>query len=123
MLFGFQYRGGDGRYFHINNREREFEINNCNEVTVVKFVTLINVMMKNAMFPYHEINAVYTIYNATQQLHTTAQQLNQNQVHPSVIDSPNFPRDTRFKVSLVSRPLLTPLAQSCAGSNMVYSRA
>jgi hypothetical protein len=43
---------------------------------------------------------------------------------PRVIDSPNLPRDTQVKVTLVSRPLLTPVARkSCAGVNMVYSRA
>jgi hypothetical protein len=35
-------------------------------------------------------------------------------VHPCVIDSPNLPRYTRVKVTLVARPLLTPVAQICA---------
>jgi hypothetical protein len=39
------------------------------------------------------------------------QKLNQKQVHPRVIDSPNLPRDTRVKITLVARPLLTPVAQ------------
>jgi hypothetical protein len=30
---------------------------------------------------------------------------------PPVIDYPNLPRDTRVKVTLVTRPLLTPVAQ------------
>jgi hypothetical protein len=34
---------------------------------------------------------------------------------------PNFPRDTRVRVTVVARPLLTPVAQSCAGANVVYS--
>jgi hypothetical protein len=36
---------------------------------------------------------------------------NQKQVHPRVIDSPNLPRDTRVKVTLVARTLPTPVAQ------------
>jgi hypothetical protein len=31
---------------------------------------------------------------------------------PYVADSPNHPRDTRIKVTLVARPLLTPVAQN-----------
>jgi hypothetical protein len=42
---------------------------------------------------------------------------------PYVTVSPNLPRDTRVKVILVARPLLTPVAKSSAGGNMVYSRA
>jgi hypothetical protein len=38
------------------------------------------------------------------------------QVHPRVIDSPNLHPDTRVKVTLVARPLLTPVAQNCASS-------
>jgi hypothetical protein len=50
---------------------------------------------------------------------STMQKWNQKQVHPrtSIIDCPNLPRDTRLKVILVTRPLLTLVAQkmrSCA---------
>jgi hypothetical protein len=44
-------------------------------------------------------------------------------VHPRIIDSPNLPRDTRVKVTLVARPLLKLIAKSYAGAIMVYSRA
>jgi hypothetical protein len=37
--------------------------------------------------------------------------LNQKQVHPRVIDSPNLPRDTRDNITLVAIPLLTSVAQ------------
>jgi hypothetical protein len=57
------------------------------------------------------------------QSRTTVQKWNQKQVHPRVTDSPNLPHGTLVKVTLVARPLLTPVAQSCAGVNMVYSRA
>jgi hypothetical protein len=64
------------------------------------------------------------IWNATQQQSRTAvQKWNQNQVHPGVMDSLNLPRGIQFEVTFVARPLLTPVAQSCAGANMVYSRA
>jgi hypothetical protein len=42
---------------------------------------------------------------------------------PRVIDSPNLPRDIRAKVTLVARPLLTPVAQSrCELGVFTYSR-
>jgi hypothetical protein len=37
--------------------------------------------------------------------------LNQKQVHPCVMLSPNLHRNTELKVTLVARPLLTPVAQ------------
>jgi hypothetical protein len=39
------------------------------------------------------------------------------------MDSPDHPRDTRVKVALVARPLLTPVRKICVGANMVHSRA
>jgi hypothetical protein len=57
-------------------------------------------------------NTECTIQNATQQQpRITVQKWNQKQVHPRVIDSPSLSRDTRVKVILVARPLLTPAAQ------------
>jgi hypothetical protein len=52
-------------------------------------------------------------------------QPNNNHVlrYVQVHHSPNLPRDTRVKVTLVARPLLTPVAKKCAGANPVYSRA
>jgi hypothetical protein len=40
----------------------------------------------------------------------------------SEADSPYLPHETRLKATLFARPLLTPVAQSCAGANKVYSR-
>jgi hypothetical protein len=57
-----------------------------------------------------------------QQSRTVVQKWNQNQVHPRVIDAPNLPRDTGVMVNLVARPLLMPLALSCAVEKIMYSR-
>jgi hypothetical protein len=38
-------------------------------------------------------------------------EINQKQVHPRVVDSPNDTRNTRVKVTLVARPLLTLAAR------------
>jgi hypothetical protein len=52
------------------------------------------------------------IWNATKhQSRATVQKWNQKQAHPRAILSPNLPRDTRVKVTLVTRPLLTPVAR------------
>jgi hypothetical protein len=43
--------------------------------------------------------------------HVRRTKLNQKQAHPRVTHSPNLPRETRVKVTLVARPLLTSVAQ------------
>jgi hypothetical protein len=48
------------------------------------------------------------------------QKLSQNQVHPLVTDSFNLPSDTRIKVNLVDRPLLTLLAQKLRRYERVF---
>jgi hypothetical protein len=40
---------------------------------------------------------------------------------PRVIDTHNLHRDTRAKVTLAARPLLTPVARKYVNANMVYS--
>jgi hypothetical protein len=49
-----------------------------------------------------------------------SQQWNEKQVRPHVIDSPNLPRDTRVKVTLVTRPL-TPVMQKLSTAERVFS--
>jgi hypothetical protein len=49
--------------------------------------------------------------------------LNQKQVHSREIVSLNLPRNALIEVTLVARPLLTPLAQKLCNANMMYSRA
>jgi hypothetical protein len=56
----------------------------------------------------HFRSTEFSLFMATQQRsRTTIEKFYQKQVHPRVIDSPNLPRDTRVKVTLVSRPLRT----------------
>jgi hypothetical protein len=49
------------------------------------------------------------------QSRTTVKKWNQKQVHPRVTDSPNLLRDTRVKVIIVARSLVTPVAQQLYG--------
>jgi hypothetical protein len=39
------------------------------------------------------------------------QRLNQKEIHPRIIDSPELAHDSRVKITLVARPLLMPDAQ------------
>jgi hypothetical protein len=47
--------------------------------------------------------------------HYYGKKLNKQQALPRVTDSPNLPCDIRVKVTLVARPLLTPVAQKLCG--------
>jgi hypothetical protein len=65
---------------------------------------------------YHKTGC--TIYNTEQQQSCTAvQNLNQKEIHPIFIHSPNPPGHIPVKVILLARPLLTEIS----GANMAYS--
>jgi hypothetical protein len=49
--------------------------------------------------------------------------LNQKQVQTHIIDFPKLPRDTQVKVTLVAKPLLTPVMQKlCRYEQCVFTR-
>jgi hypothetical protein len=71
-----------------------------------------------------EVHRVYHLkYNPKKESHTTIQKWNQKQVHPRVILSPNLPQHSRVKVTIVARPLLTPIAQKSCRCEHGVSRA
>jgi hypothetical protein len=128
----FQYTWTETQYWNINTVLQLFWTvllaTGCDQHHPWRHKESVSPSWGRGTKSYHTPRSIYInswMYHLKhkQQSRTTAQKRNQNQVHPRVIDSPNLPRDTRDKVTRLLGRCSRQLCKSCAGANIVYSRA
>jgi hypothetical protein len=77
----------------------------------------------NSYITFQRMYRVYHYNHSQKHRYTVVKKWNQDEIDFRVIDSLNLPRDTRVKVMLVARPLLTPgVRKLCRWEYEVFTR-